>query len=449
MLSWRVLLPCSLLLTLSLFSSALAAPPVASTVDHPHVVVSLDLDGAISPAVADLLDAALKQAGQDGALMLLVRLDTPGGSVEVMRRMVRTIRQSSVPVVLFVAPSGARAASAGVFLMAAAQVNAMAPQTTIGSASPVAVGGEDIGKTMDTKVKNDLSSLIRSLAEATGRNAAWYQRAVLEAENSTAAQAVRERVVDYLATDTADLLEQIGKRGLPAGDGNVRFSPSQLRIVAHEPSWRHFFLAWLLDPQIAYILLLIGVAGVFFELSTPGVILPGVVGGLCLLLALYALSVLPTNAAGLLLLLFGGGLFLLEVHVTSYGLLSLSGLAALFIGSLLLFRNDGVSALPLRLIAPTVLGVCALLSAAVWLLAKAQRLKPRVGVQALVGSIAEVRQWAGSNGKVFVHGEIWNAALDRPDAAAPPPKTGDAVVVVAVKDMLLVVSAQGETRNPA
>ena len=449
MLSWRVLLPCSLLLAVFFAFPAFSEEQAAATGNRPLTVVSLDLEGAVSPVVADLLDAALKRAGQEGALMLLVRLDTPGGGVEVMRRMVKAIRQSPVPVVLYVSPAGARAASAGVFLMAAAQVNAMAPQTTIGSASPVAVGGEDIGKTMDAKVKNDLSSLVRSLAEATGRNAAWYQRAVTRAENITAAQAVRERVVDYLATDRADLLEQIGKRGLPSPDGPVRFAAAGLRIVEHEPSWQHVFLAWLLDPQIAYILLLIGVAGVFFELSTPGVILPGVVGGLCLLLALYALSVLPTNAAGLLLLLFGGGLFLLEIHVTSYGLLSLSGLAALFFGSLLLIREDGASVLPLRLIAPTVLGVCALLSAAVWLLAKAQRQKARVGVQALVGDVARVRQWTGTGGKVFVHGEIWNAALDKDEAAAPPLNPGDAVVVVAVKDMLLVVSARKEPRNPA
>ena len=439
-MSWRLWLLLELLFCV-LFpgTTALAASEKAPPRDTPLTAITLSLDGAITPVAADFLDEGLLAADKQRASLVLVTLDTPGGSVEIMRRMVKSIRQSPVPVVLYVAPSGARAASAGVFLMAAAQINAMAPQTTIGSASPVGLGGGDMGKTISAKVQNDLTSLVRSLAEATGRDAAWYQRAVTEAANITAAEAVSRRVVDYLAVDRTDLLEQIGKRGLATGDAILRFTPSQVRIIPQEPSWRHAFLSWLLNPQVAYILLLIGVAGVFFELSTPGVILPGVAGGLSLLLALYALSVLPTNAAGLLLLLFGGGLFLLEIHITSYGLLSLSGLAALFFGSLLLFRGQGVDGLPLSLIAPTVIGVCILLSLAGWLLAKAQRLRPRTGVSTLVGQNAQVRHWSENRGKVFLHGEIWDAVLE-PGAGAASPQPGGTVRVVAVKDMLLVVA---------
>jgi membrane-bound serine protease (ClpP class) len=440
-MSWRLWLLLELLFCL-LFTgtAAQAAYDQTSSRDTPITAITLSLDGAITPVAADFLDEGLLAADKQHASLVLVQLDTPGGSVEIMRRMVKSIRQSPVPVVLYVAPSGARAASAGVFLMAAAQINAMAPQTTIGSASPVGLGGGDMEKTISAKVQNDLTSLVRSLAEATGRDAAWYQRAVTEAANITAAEAVSRRVVDYLAVDRTDLLEQIGKRGLATGGAVLRFTPSEVRFVAQEPSWRHAFLSWLLNPQVAYILLLIGVAGVFFELSTPGVILPGVAGGLSLLLALYALSVLPTNAAGLLLLLFGGGLFLLEIHITSYGLLSLSGLAAFFFGSLLLFRGQGVDGLPLSLIAPTVIGVCVLLSLAVWLLAKAQRLRPRTGVSALVGKTAQVRHWSENRGKVFLHGEIWDAVLE-PVAGAATPLPGGTVRVVAVKDMLLVVAA--------
>ncbi len=442
-MSWRLWLPLELLFCLLLaVTAAQAATEAASSKDKLLTAVSLSLDGAITPVAADFLDEGLLAAKQQDASLLLVQLDTPGGSVEIMRRMVKSIRQSSVPVVIYVAPSGARAASAGVFLMAAAQVNAMAPQTTIGSASPVGLGGEDMGKTSSAKVQNDLTSLVRSLAEASGRDIAWYQRAVTEAANSTAAEAVSRRVVDYLAVDRTDLLEQIGKRGLASADGVLHFTPSQVRIVTQETSWRHAFLSWLLNPQVAYILLLIGVAGIFFELATPGVILPGVAGGLCLLLALYALSVLPTNAAALLLLLFSGVLFLLEIHVTSYGLLSLSGLAALFFGSLLLFRGQGVDGLPLSLIAPTVIGVCVLLSLAVWLLAKAQRLRPRTGVGALVGKTAQVRHWSENSGKVFLRGEIWDAVLE-PGTNAAPPHAGGTVRVIAVKDMLLIVAADG------
>ena len=442
-MSWRLWLPLELLFCFLLaVTPAQAATGTASSKDKLLTAVSLSLDGAITPVAADFLDEGLLAAKQQGASLLLVQLDTPGGSVEIMRRMVKSIRQSPVPVVLYVAPSGARAASAGVFLMAAAQVNAMAPQTTIGSASPVGLGGEDMGKTSSAKVQNDLTSLVRSLAEATGRDVAWYQRAVTEAANSTAAEAVSRRVVDYLAVDRTDLLEQIGKRGLASADGVLHFTPTQVRIVTQETTWRHAFLSWLLNPQVAYILLLIGVAGIFFELATPGVILPGVAGGLCLLLALYALSVLPTNAAALLLLLFSGVLFLLEIHVTSYGLLSLSGLAALFFGSLLLFRGQGVDGLPLSLIAPTVIGVCVLLSLAVWLLAKAQRLRPRTGVGALVGKTAQVRHWSENAGKVFLHGEIWDAVLE-PGTNATTLHAGGTVRVVAVKEMLLIVAADG------
>ncbi|WP_052359968.1 NfeD family protein [Solidesulfovibrio alcoholivorans] len=445
-MSWRLWLHLELLFCL-LFTAtvAQAASDKAASRDTSLTAITLSLDGAITPVAADFLDEGLLVADKQGAALVLVQLDTPGGSVEIMRRMVKSIRQSPVPVVLYVAPSGARAASAGVFLMAAAQINAMAPQTTIGSASPVGLGGEDMGKTINAKVQNDLTSLVRSLAEATGRDATWYQRAVTEAANMTAAEAVSRRVVDYLAVDRTDLLEQIGKRGLATDGAVLRFTPSQVRIVTQEPSWRHAFLSWLLNPQVAYILLLIGVAGVFFELSTPGVILPGVAGGLSLLLALYALSVLPTNAAGLLLLLFGGGLFLLEIHVTSYGLLSLSGLAALFFGSLLLFRGQGVDGLPLSLIAPTVIGVCVLLSLAVWLLAKAQRLRPRTGVSELVGKAAQVRHWSANSGKVFLHGEIWDAVLE-PGTSAVTPQSGGTVRVVAIKDMLLVVTVDTDGR---
>lgn len=324
--------------------------------------------------------------------------------------------------------------------MAAATVAAMAPQTTIGSASPVGPGGENLEKTIDKKIRNDLESLLRGLADAHGRNADWYRRSVASAANLTAAEAARERVVEYIAVNREDLLAQIGKRGLALGGEIRHFEVKDVVFKAYAPGWRYDLLSWLLDPQIAYILLLIGVAGVFFELTTPGVILPGVVGGLCLLLALYALSVLPTNAAGLLLLLFGGGLFLLELHFTSYGLLSVAGIAALFIGSLLLFRFEGHAGLPLRVILPTVGGVSMILILAVWLLAKAQRQKPRSGLDALIGQTAQVRHFSGGFGKVFVHGELWNAVADPSLTEGFTPATGETVVITAANGMTLSIA---------
>lgn len=394
---------------------------------------------SISPAQADMLDDALRAAVDRKADLLLLILDTPGGSIDVMRRMVASMLNAPLPVVVYVAPAGARAASAGMFLTAAAAVAAMAPQTTIGAASPVAAGGDDIASTMDKKIRNDLQSLVRGLADKHGRNVNWYKRAIDQAASLTAAEAVAEKVVDLIAVDKTDLLVQIGKRGLPGPGGLQRFDGSQAGFVVYEPGVWYGLLSWLLDPQIAYILLLVGVAGLFFELTAPGAILPGVVGGLSLLLALYALSVLPTNAAGLLLLLFAGGLFLLEVHITSFGLLSLAGVGALFLGSLLLFRFDGHTGLSLTLILPTVLGVSAILIGAAWILAKAQRQKPRTGVEALIGQKATVRRWEGQRGKVFVHGEIWDARLV-PEAAGAAVAPGQEIVIAGFDAFTLLVT---------
>ncbi|MHC1791076.1 NfeD family protein [Solidesulfovibrio sp.] len=417
-----------------------AGPARAVTVFEASIAAS------ISPAQADMLDDALRTAAERRADMLLLFLDTPGGSIDVMRRMVSAILNAPLPVVVYVAPAGARAASAGMFLTAAASVAAMAPQTTIGAASPVAAGGDDIGSTMDKKIRNDLHALVRGLADKHGRNVNWYKRAVDQAATLTAAEAVAEKVVDCIAVDKADLLVQIGKRGLPtAQGGRLRFDGSQAQFVAFEPGLWYGLLSWLLDPQIAYILLLVGVAGLFFELTTPGAILPGVVGGLSLLLALYALSVLPTNAAGLLLLLFAGGLFLLEVHVTSFGLLSLAGVGALFLGSLLLFRFDGHTGLSLSLILPTVLGVSAILIGAAWILAKAQRQKPRTGVETLIGRRATVRRWDGQSGKVFVHGEIWDARLV-PEANGAVVAPGQDIVITGFDAFTLLVTVPDAPR---
>ena len=425
-------------LFLALFLVFCASPSLAA-----YTVLEARLHSAISPAQADMLDEAIAVAVAKPADMLLLTLDTPGGSVEVMRRMVGSILNSPIPVAVYVSPSGARAASAGVFLVAAATVAAMAPQTTIGAASPIGLGGDNLPKTADIKIKNDLTSLLRGLAERRGRNVNWYKKAVDEAVTLTAPEAVAERVVDLLAVNTRDLLEQIGKRGVPTPTGTVRFDGAAAAIVAYEPGLWHTLLSWLLDPSIAYVLLLLGVAGVFFELTTPGAVLPGVVGGIALILALYALSILPTNAAGLLLLLAAGGLFLLELHITSFGLLSLAGMAALFLGSLLLFRFDGHSGLPLSLIVPTVAGVCALLLGAVWLLAKSQRQKPRLGLTALYGQTALVRRWSGRAGKVFVHGEIWDARLAN-DAGTTDFAPGEPVVVVGHEDFVLLVAPRPE-----
>jgi len=431
-----------LFLGLVLATSVALAAPVSGQQTLSALEVSIAT--AISPIQADLLDAALDRARRDNNDMVLLVLDTPGGSIDVMRRMVKAMLASPLPIVVWVAPSGARAASAGVFLVAAATVAAMAPQTTIGSASPVGPGGGDIKGTMNAKIQNDLQSLLRGLVTRNDRNVGWYMRSITKAANLDALEAAQSRVIDFVAMDRTDLFAQLGKRGLTMASGvTTHFTAADVRVQTYATGLRHGILSWLLDPQIAYILLLLGLAGLYFELTTPGAVLPGVIGSLSLLLALYALSVLPTNTAGLLLLLLGAVFFVLELFITSFGLLGLAGLASFLLGSMLLFRGDGLGGLPLGLVLPTVLGLAGLLGFMGYLVAKAQLRRPISGVAALTGQTATVRHWQGTSGKVFINGELWQARSATPLALAP----GQTVVVTGRDDMTLEV--EGDSALPA
>lgn len=378
-------------------------------------VLAAELDGPITPAAEDHLAAVLAQADTMGADAVLLRLDTPGGLISSMRVMLKSLLSSPLPVVVWVGPSGAQAASAGVFLVAASNVAAMAPQTTIGAASPVNMGGGDMGDTMRAKVKNDIMSLVRSMAASRGRNVRWYERSVDEALSVNAAEAVMDNVVEFLASDRKDLFDQVARRGISFGGSVIRFDAENVVFTDYEPGMRHRFLSWLLDPQIAYLLLLGGMVGLFFEFSTPGAIFPGVFGGLCLILGLYAMSVLPTNAAGILLIIFALVLLILEVYVTSFGMLGVGAMVALFIGSTILFDpSQGMAGLPLSLILSTIVPIAAILGGCLVVITRAQRSKPVSGAQAMVGEIALVKAWSAGAGTVFIRGEQWKAESDMP-----------------------------------
>lgn len=400
-------------------------------------VLSAEIQGAISPAQVEMLQDVLAQAETDRSDLVLLRLDTPGGLVTSMREMVQLILNAKVPVAVWVGPSGARAASAGVFLVAASAVAAMSPQSTIGAASPVDMGGKDIDSTMASKVKNDIVSLVRGVAEARGRNVDWYVKSVEDAVSITATEAVLAKVVDILAKDPRDLMDQLAVKGLAWQGKTLRFSARDVRFVDFSPGIRHKLLAWLLDPQIAYLLLLGGMAGIFFELTTPGAIFPGVFGGLCLLLGLYALSVLPTNVAGVLLILFGLVLFILELKVASYGMLSVAALVSLFVGSTILFRKETGMALPLGAIISGLAGFVLIFGGVAYLATRAQLRKSPLGGQAMVGLVAEVRTWEGDRGRVFVNGEVWSART----AANTPLAAGDQVRVAAMHGLTLTVES--------
>ena len=427
---------CAVVLTV------LLGPPAAQaqTEPKPVRVLSLEIEAGISPAQAELLDQALEAAVDKDCGLVLIRLDTPGGLVTSMRDMVKSILASPVPVAVWVGPAGARAASAGTFLVAAAHFAGMSRAAGIGAASPVGIGGKDVPDTAARKAKNDLLALVRGVAQTRGRNADWYEKAVEEAASLNGAEAKEENVIDFLAEDRAEFLEAIGQRGLNP-DGSRTFALADVHYVEYEPGFRYTLLSWLLDPQIAYFLLLGGMAGIFFELLSPGAVFPGVVGGLCLLMGLYAVAVLPTNVAGLLLLALGGVFFVMEAHITSFGLLGLAGVAALFVGSTILFPDSGGgSALPLSTIIPTVAALSLLLAGVMYLVAKAHVRKPSGGLSALVGLPATVVRWEGPSGQVLVRGELWAA---RSSAALV---RGEAVTVTAAEGLVLTVakSSSGE-----
>lgn len=401
---------------------------------RPTRMLVVEITGAITPVQEELLRAALARVQVEGHDLLLIRLDTPGGLLETMRGMVKDMLNAPMPVLVWVGPRGAQAASAGVFLVAASQVAGMAPQATIGSASPVAQGGEELSKTTSDKVKADLISLVRGAAASRGRNADWYERAVSESVSLSAQDAVLERVVEILADDPSDFLIQAGRRGIRHAGGVLRFDADRMTIERFEPGFRHRFLSWLLHPQVAYFLMLGGLAGLFFELTTPGAVLPGVLGGLCLLLALYAMSVLPTSAAGVGLILLGLALFWLEVKITSYGMLGVAAVIALFLGSIILFDpSSGMPGLPLSTVIVTVSGLSAFLALAVALVVRAQRSRKSLGGQAMLGLEAEVLDWRGSRGQVRTRGEIWSARSD------DPLRPGDRVMIVGIDGLMLVV----------
>jgi len=405
-----------LCLALLLLGASIPGKSQARTVE----ALSVKIQGSINPAQSDMLDRAVEQSRKEGYDLLLISLDTPGGLGQSMREMVQTVLNSPVPVAVWVGPRGARAASAGTFLVAASSVASMSPETTIGSASPVQAGGKEISETMKKKIENDFVSLIRGVASDKGRNVEWYEKAVREAASLSASEAAEKAVIDLLADSPEDLMRQIGERGLTLKGEEVTFGPEEFRITSYEPSLRYRIFSWLLHPQIAYLLLLGGIAGLFFELSNPGAVFPGVFGGVCLVLGLYAMAVLPVTVAGLLLIFLSILLFVLELAVTSYGLLTIAGVVSLFFGSILLFNFEyGLGSLPLGTILPTVAVVCACIIFALYLVTRAQ-LKPRTtGAEAMKGLIGRVTRWEKDRGQIMVRGELWQARSASGTTLAP------------------------------
>lgn len=387
--------------------------------------------GTINPGLAEYLIRSMETASTEGAGCFVVQLDTPGGLALSMRSIIMAMLSSKIPIVVYVSPSGARAASAGVMITMAADIAAMAPGTNIGAAHPVNLGQKKMDKTMAEKVVNDMVAYIKSIAEKTGRNSEWAEKAVRESVSVTEKEALELNVIDLIAEDLDDLLEKIDGRELK-GKGTIHTKGVKRVFLAE--SLRDKILKTLSDPNIAYILMMIGLAGLYFELSHPGAIFPGVIGAMSLILAFFAFQTLPVNYAGILLIALALVLFILEMKVTSYGLLSIGGIICFFLGSLMLFEGAGPAMrLSLRVLIPTVVMVSGFFVAVAGLVFRSQISKPKTGQRGLVGDIGIAKSRLEPQGKVFVHGELWNAV------AGGNIEVGAKVRVVGVDRLLLTV----------
>ena len=366
----------------------------------------IELEGPINPGAAAFLTRGLEDAQKSGAQLIVIRLDTPGGLVPSMRTMVKGIMNSTVPVVVYVAPKGAGAASAGVMITVSAHVAAMAPGTNIGAAHPVGAGGKDIDKDMSEKVVNDMASYGRGIAQDKGKNADWVEKAIRESVSITAEEAVEKKVVDLVAADIDELLKLLDGREIDLKQGKVTLKTKDLEKTYYEPGFRDAVLRVISDPNIAYILMMIGLAGLYFELAHPGAVFPGVIGAISLILAFYSFQTLPVNYAGLLLIALAVIFFIAEIKVASYGVLSLGGIVSLTLGSIMLFEDVGVS---LRLMAPTIVLIGGFFVIVSTLAFRAFHSKPQSGIEGLIGEVGVVKKSLDPEGLVFVHGEYWRA----------------------------------------
>ncbi len=393
--------------TLALFLALM--PDVFARESGSKTVVIIELDGAINPGSALYAARGITEAPDLGAELVIVRLDTPGGLASSMRTIVKAIMNSPVPVVVYVSPHGAGAASAGVMVTVAGHVAAMAPGTNIGAAHPVAAGGKDIQEEMSRKVINDMASYGRGIAEEKGRNGEWVEQAIRESVSVTAEEALEKNIIDLIAEDVDDLLQKLDEREIVVQGKTVALATADLEHVHYEPGFRDRVLRTISDPNIAYILMMIGLAGLYFEFSNPGAILPGVIGAISLILAFFSFQALPVNYAGLLLILLGVVLFIAEIKITSYGLLSIGGLISLTLGSIMLFEDAGV---PLRVILPTIALVGGFFIVVAGLAVRAYRSRPKGGSEGIVGETGVVQTRLDPDGTVFVHGETWRARAD-------------------------------------
>jgi len=401
--------------------------------EKPPVYV-IEVDGIINPATSKFITESIDQAIEKGAQCLIIQLDTPGGLMESMRHIIKKIMTSAIPVIVYVSPSGGRAASAGVFITMAAHIAVMAPGTHIGAAHPVSLGEGKESKTMSEKIVNDTVSYIKTIAKTRGRNIDWGEKAVRKSVSITEEEALKLNVIDFVSPDLQDLLNKIDGKVIKFDGVTRTLLTKGVKPRPLEMSWRYRFLDIISNPSIAYILLMLGIYGIFFELSNPGAILPGVVGGIFLILAFYALQMLPINFAGLALILFAIILFIAEIKVVSHGLLSVAGVISLFLGSLMLIESPTeYMRISLSVIIPAVAVSAGFFIFAVTKAIRARLTKPTTGKEGIIGETGTVVVSLAPEGKVAIHGEFWKAASDQPI------DVGEKIQVISVNNLILKV----------
>jgi len=416
------------LLIFPVFVLAIPISCQALQADQASPAVVLEIKGAITPAVSDYIRRGMTKAITVNAGLVVVQMDTPGGLDRSMRDIIQLILASPVPVVSYVAPEGARAASAGTYILYASHVAAMSPATNLGAATPISIGGlpgsrgpneekkkkgkdelaTDDASTLKRKVINDASAYIKSLAELHGRNAEWAVRAVQEAVSLSAEEALKLKVIDLVATDLSDLLLQLDGRTVNLDSGAHVISSKQMTITRMAPSWRYNLLSVISDPNVAYFLLLLGFYGLIYELANPGVFLPGVAGAISLLLAFYAFQILPINYSGVALILLGVAFLISEAFIPSFGSLGIGGIVAMAIGALILIDDEN-----LQVARPVIIGTTALSAVLILLLMgrvlSIRKKKVRTGEEALIGMIGEAAGNFDGEGRIWLLGESWLA----------------------------------------
>ncbi len=449
-------------LSLTLIAMGALAIYSAQAANNQPITV-LNIKGAITPAYSDYLHRGLREAKKNNSQLVLVELDTPGGVLTTTREMAQEIMASDIPVAVFVTPAGAHAASAGTFLLYAAHIAAMSPGTNTGAATPISMmpGNEPAKETKEKdgdknakdehkkndgtneerlagKAIEDTAAFIRSLAELRKRNAEWAEQAVTEADSLIAKEALEKGVINYVAADRFDLLKQIHGHEVEIAEGqSVTLDVTGAPIVVYAPDWRTKLLAILTDPNIAYFLLIIGINGLILEFYNPGTMVAGVIGSVCLVLALMSMHVLPINVTGLIMVVLGLIFLAAEAFMPSFGIMGIGGLIAFVIGSMLLFDAEAMAGIGLDASSIVIASMfsAALIGAGIYLLFKLRKLQNSTGVEAMMNAHATVKIWNGRDGKVELFGETWNARADR----ILPVNTGDRIKIIGKDNLTLLI----------